>query len=87
MENSCVICGSVIPEGRQVCKQCEAEINEKYKSEDFSTIIKCTSENLNLIMDFLIESESIDGIFEEEVAALYKADCILNRFSIIRGIK
>ena len=87
MENSCVICGSVIPEGRQVCKQCEAEINEKYKSEDFSTIIKCTSENLSLIMDFLIDSESIDGMFEEEVATLYKAECLLDKISIVRGIK
>ncbi len=25
MNNTCVCCGSVIPEGRQVCKKCEGE--------------------------------------------------------------
>ena len=24
MENTCVICGAIIPEGRQVCPDCEA---------------------------------------------------------------
>lgn len=26
MENRCVCCGSVIPEGRQVCKKCEVNV-------------------------------------------------------------
>lgn len=25
MEERCVVCGTVIPEGRQVCQKCEAE--------------------------------------------------------------
>lgn len=25
MENSCVCCGSIIPEGRQVCRECEVK--------------------------------------------------------------
>lgn len=25
MENRCVMCGAIIPEGRQVCKICESE--------------------------------------------------------------
>lgn len=28
-ENTCVICGEVIPEGRQVCPNCERKINER----------------------------------------------------------
>lgn len=33
MENVCIICGSVIPEGRQVCKNCEEKTmnGEGYK--------------------------------------------------------
>lgn len=29
MENRCVCCGAVIPEGRMVCPQCEAVADEK----------------------------------------------------------
>ena len=28
-DNTCICCGAVIPEGRQVCPQCEQEIREK----------------------------------------------------------
>ena len=28
MEDKCIICGSIIPEGRQVCKACEKECDE-----------------------------------------------------------
>lgn len=27
-DNMCVMCGAVIPEGRQACPQCEAAVNE-----------------------------------------------------------
>ena len=27
MENTCVCCGEIIPEGRMVCLNCEAEVN------------------------------------------------------------
>ncbi|MBO7423261.1 MAG: DUF2116 family Zn-ribbon domain-containing protein [Oscillospiraceae bacterium] len=26
MEDRCVVCGAVIPEGRQICPRCEAEV-------------------------------------------------------------
>ena len=26
MENRCVCCGAIIPEGRQVCRECEVNI-------------------------------------------------------------
>lgn len=29
MENKCVVCGAVIPEGIQVCKNCQAEAIKK----------------------------------------------------------
>ena len=28
MENRCVCCGEVIPEGRQVCAKCETEVSD-----------------------------------------------------------
>jgi predicted nucleic acid-binding Zn ribbon protein len=31
MEDRCVCCGEIIPEGRQVCAKCEYEINNKTK--------------------------------------------------------
>lgn len=31
MENRCVCCGDIIPEGRQVCVNCEYEANNKLK--------------------------------------------------------
>ena len=32
MENRCVCCGEIIPEGRQVCEKCEREAeDEDYK--------------------------------------------------------
>lgn len=30
MDNTCVMCGEIIPEGRQVCPICEAKTNAKY---------------------------------------------------------
>lgn len=29
MENRCVCCGEIIPEGRMVCPQCEAKYSDK----------------------------------------------------------
>jgi len=29
VEDRCVMCGAVIPEGRQVCPQCEARVLEQ----------------------------------------------------------
>lgn len=28
MENRCVCCGAIIPEGRMVCPQCESAVNQ-----------------------------------------------------------
>ena len=33
-EETCVICGAPIPEGRQVCYFCEHKINEAEEGED-----------------------------------------------------
>ena len=29
MENHCIFCGSIIPEGRQICKNCEVKAMNK----------------------------------------------------------
>ena len=29
MENRCIFCGTIVPEGRQVCKNCEVKIMNK----------------------------------------------------------
>ena len=90
MENTCVTCGDIIPEGRQVCMQCEAEANEKYRAVEFSTILKRTSINLETITDYLVEADgnnAEEGIFDEEIDTLCKAICTLNKLSAIRSIK
>ena len=33
MENRCVCCGSIIPEGRQVCRECEEDGGELYAEQ------------------------------------------------------
>ena len=33
MDERCVCCGEIIPEGRQVCPDCEAEINDSYEAD------------------------------------------------------
>lgn len=41
MENRCVCCGEIIPEGRQVCPSCESgRFSEKERIEQFSTLMK-----------------------------------------------
>lgn len=41
MENRCVCCGEIIPEGRQVCPVCESgRFTEKERIEQFSTLMK-----------------------------------------------
>lgn len=41
MENRCVCCGEIIPEGRQVCPSCESgRFSEKERIEQFSTVMK-----------------------------------------------
>ena len=34
MENRCVCCGEIIPEGRQVCPRCEKEVSGKMSVRD-----------------------------------------------------
>lgn len=34
MDNTCVMCGEIIPEGRLVCPQCERKAEEKKNEQD-----------------------------------------------------
>jgi predicted nucleic acid-binding Zn ribbon protein len=34
MEERCICCGEIIPEGRQVCPSCEAETKKKIKTQN-----------------------------------------------------
>ena len=34
MENRCVVCGAIIPEGQQVCPNCEAGQKPEQKKDD-----------------------------------------------------
>ena len=34
MENRCVCCGEIIPEGRQVCKNCEQKFDKDNKEKE-----------------------------------------------------
>ena len=41
MENYCVICGDVIPEGRMACPNCEKKVDKNYqKDREFEQLIK-----------------------------------------------
>ena len=39
MENRCVYCGEIIPEGRQVCPSCEKIQSETTKAERFDRVL------------------------------------------------
>ena len=39
MDNRCVYCGEIIPEGRQVCPSCEKIQSETTKAERFDRVI------------------------------------------------
>ena len=34
MENRCVVCGAIIPEGREICPNCEKGYPPEQKNED-----------------------------------------------------
>lgn len=34
MDNRCVICGAIIPEGRQVCPNCEKRVENQTKERE-----------------------------------------------------
>ena len=38
MDNYCIMCTDVIPEGRQVCRKCEAMIMEEQAHETFTPV-------------------------------------------------
>ena len=37
MIDACVFCGEYVPEGRMICPQCEAKINERNIKDDEKT--------------------------------------------------
>lgn len=39
MDNRCVYCGEIIPEGRQVCPTCEKIQSETTKAENFNRVL------------------------------------------------
>lgn len=49
MEDRCICCGNIIPEGRQVCKQCELTIKTYANNETikkFDITIKLRGDNV-----------------------------------------
>ena len=44
MEDRCVCCGAIIPEGRQVCLNCEMGVNEKTKLIDANKVFERANE-------------------------------------------
>ena len=38
MEDRCVCCGEIIPEGRMICIKCELEAEERRKLRESSTV-------------------------------------------------
>lgn len=39
MDNRCIFCGEIIPEGRQVCPMCEKLQTETTKAERFDDVL------------------------------------------------
>ncbi len=49
MSDKCVICGEIIPEGRQVCPNCESESKNmnKFCNAEANICLKCKAEKCN----------------------------------------
>ena len=65
-EEKCVICGDVVPEGRQVCPKCES-----YKNEEKE--IKRLKNKAKFYYN-LAKSYMCDVIYDEELEEEYKYD-------------
>lgn len=62
MDNTCICCGAVIPEGRQLCPKCSSEIGEKKLSSELATLIAVIVRNViseQTAKNLLIDSDEI----------------------------
>ncbi len=60
----CVMCGSYVPEGRQVCKNCEDSILQKFNDNAMNTFpIIETIIRRNVIMNKIMNAIASIGIF------------------------
>lgn len=66
IEEKCVICGDIVPEGRQVCPKCASDKNE-YKE------IKRLKNKAKFYYN-LAKSYMCDVIYDEELEEEYKYD-------------
>lgn len=65
MENRCVCCGEIIPEGRMVCPLCQEKPNERLEVGD---TIKCATskEIIDLMMMLAKEGIDTDFLYEKD---------------------
>jgi len=71
MENKCVVCGAVIPEGRLVCPNCESKVLEK--SENVAIIGFCGRE-IEASLGKGATEEILDFFRKEKDEMLFVAD-------------
>ncbi len=93
MEDRCVCCGGIIPEGRQVCYDCEYIVNEKVK--EFSKVWDFLKKACDAIVKTIQEFwNSIKKLFKDWVEVLaripknkrdYQTQRLLYYGSIITG--
>lgn len=64
MENRCVCCGEIIPEGRMVCPLCQEKPNERLKVGD---TIKCHDEDdmIKTMEELAKEGIDTDSLYEK----------------------
>lgn len=65
-EEKCVICGDIVPEGRQVCPQCSSDKNE---SKEIKRLKNKAKFYYNLAKSYMC-----DVIYDEELEKEYKYD-------------
>lgn len=79
MEDKCLFCGDIIPEGRQVCGNCEKVVNIHMNNKTIKKInitIKLRGDNVyDLYVDdeLLASRGSYDGIVDEVKKAMKKS--------------
>lgn len=76
--NRCILCGEIVPEGRQVCEKCENEHTTKVYSR------RAKADNVNHPSHYETGSfECIDVMLETQGKEAVQSFCICNAFKYI----
>lgn len=72
-ENRCVMCGDIIPEGRQVCPICEIKERQGVGMKNYQAIQKMNKKEMTAVFFMFLRPFIKDKLSEKERADLLKS--------------